>query len=234
MTSKLRKKLALERPIFESFEEENPQNFPSDDEENSQDLPSFKSVIFKPKEDQNLFFDAEKGQFVNVDNFAFANSTNHFESETSSSSLALLDSKILDETSILDDSKIIVEELKKNLDSSSSQPNSLDASFEDSKPKIIKSPRDRNKSPPKRKTSLQKIQKLPSKSSSEDSSQTSKFSKNVAKNPGNSPVAKKLNLDKNFRKLGQNKSHSANNLHKLSVKDYHESFQLRRNSVNTT
>ena len=46
---------------------------------------------------------------------------------------------------------------------------------------------------------------------------------NVAAQPGQ--VQKRLNLDKNCKKLGRNKSHSASNLHKLSVKDYHESFQ---------
>ena len=50
--------------------------------------------------------------------------------------LPWLDSRILDETSTtnnLDDSKMIVEELKRNIEecaSSSSQPNSLDVSFD--------------------------------------------------------------------------------------------------------
>ena len=98
-----------------------------------------------------------------------------------SSSLALLDSRILDETCTnLDDSKMIVEELKRHIDcgSSSSQPNSLDVSFDldSSKPKIVKSPRE--KTPPQRKTSpslrkfSSKSQNLPSKSFDESTATT--------------------------------------------------------------
>ena len=57
-----------------------------EEEEISQDLPSFKSVIFKgtptpnnQDQSKNLFFDAEKGQYVNVDNFAFTDDGNYFE-----------------------------------------------------------------------------------------------------------------------------------------------------------
>ena len=214
-----------------------------EDDEISADLPSFKSVIFKGDQQQlnDLFYDAEKGQYVNVDNFAFADHANHFEENTpseASSSLALLDSRILDETSTnIDDSRIILEELKRNINeesSSASQPNSLDVSFEDGKPKIF-SPRE--KTPPKRKSSpsMRKLstesQTLPSKTSDDSTSGGKKkfVKKKVAKNAGGqATVQRRLNLDKNSRKLGQNKSHSASNLHKLSVKDYHESFQLRR------
>ena len=79
-----------------------------EEEEISQDLPSFKSVIFKGNNsvvqsletqgNKNIFFDAEKGQYVNVDNFAFTEDIgNYFEtksqSDGGSSSLALLDSR---------------------------------------------------------------------------------------------------------------------------------------------
>lgn len=118
------------------------------------DLPSFKSVIFKKKSsaDDKLFYDSEQCKWVEVDNFAFSDHANHFENNSdNSSSLALLDSNILDETSNVDDSKIIVDELKRNLEeitttttTESSQPNSLDVSFDnvigDARPKI-KSPR---------------------------------------------------------------------------------------------
>ena len=71
-------------------------------------MPSFKSVIFKGNNsvvqsletqgNKNVFFDAEKGQYVNVDNFAFTEDIgNYFEtksqSDGGSSSLALLDSR---------------------------------------------------------------------------------------------------------------------------------------------
>ena len=113
-----------------------------------------------------------------------------------SSSLALLDSRILDETSTnLDDSKMIVAELKQNIidynSASSSQPNSLDVSFDldSSKPKIVKSPREKSATPPKRKSSspfMRKLssesQKLPSKSSEDSNSVAStKFVKKTPK-----------------------------------------------------
>ena len=134
---------------------------------------------------------------------------------------------------------MIVEELKRNIEEcASSQPNSLDVSFDldsSNKPKIVKLPRQKT---PNRKTSpsLRKLssesQNLPSKSfdDSTTSIESTKFvskkkpaKNNVAAQPGQ--VQKRLNLDKNCKKLGRNKSHSASNLHKLSVKDYHESFQ---------
>ena len=111
----------------------------------------------------------------------------------------------------------------------------MDVSFDDKKPKI-KSPRD--STPPKRLNSLRKLssesQKLPSKTSDESTSGERKNKFVQKKKPSNPHLHRKLNLDKNSRKLGQNKSHSANNLHKLSVKDYHESFQGRRLSSGST
>ena len=88
------------------------------------------------------------------------------------------------------------------------------------KPKIVKSPREKT---PKRKTSpsLRKLssesQNLPSKSfdDSTTSIESTKFvskkkpakNNNVAAQPGQ--VQKRLNLDRNCKKLGKNKSHSA-------------------------
>ena len=67
---------------FKDIIEENDEE--EEEEEISQDLPSFKSVIFKGNsaqslEGKNVFFDAEKGQYVNVDNFAFTDDGNYFE-----------------------------------------------------------------------------------------------------------------------------------------------------------
>ena len=140
---------------------------------------------------------------------------------------------------------ILVNELKKYIDADSltedsSQPNSLDVSF-DGKPKI-KSPRDQTK-PRKKSSPLRKLsnesQKLPSRPSTESESsekkkfkQNSKFKSHKKDNQQQAPVVqRKLNLDKSAKKLGQNRSHSATNLHKISVKDYHGSFQLRRTST---
>ncbi len=256
----------LKKPSFDdSFKESSITEEDEDVEEfsTSQDLPSFKSVIFRGQrpdadtgvEKKDLFFDESKGDFVNLDNFAFANSANHFDEDASTtSSLALLDSRILDDTSTtanLDDSRIIVEELKRNLEqelqSSSSQPNSLDVSFDDNAKPKIKSPREVT-TPPKRKTSpsLKKLsaesQKLPSKSSDDSATNSTGGSKYAKKRPSSAVTSKgsskgiqrKLSLEKNSRKLGQNKSHSATNLHKLSVKDYHESFQQQRRLSSTS
>lgn len=170
--------------------------------------------------------------------------------------MALLDSRIFDESKCEEDSKIIVNELKKHLDDAnrntnesfttedSSQPNSLDVSFDTAAKPKIKSPKDkqtvaksRKKSSPLRKLSNES-QKLPSRpetsstpevSSAEKSKQ---FKRNRSKSHNEqyhaAPVVqRKLNLDKTAKKLGQNRSHSATNLNKLSVKDYHGSFQLQ-------
>ena len=247
--------LVLKRPSVENdcddnvIEEEDEIDEEVDD---TPELPTFKPVNLS----KDMFYDAVKGQYVKVDNFAFASHANHFENvlsdDNTSSSLALLDSKIFDETttnSCLDDSKIIVEQLKRNLENQqsddhfcsstneSSQPNSLDVSFDQEKPKI-KSPRGASEKPSKRKTSLRKLSSgeseklLPSKDSSKsNSSFEKKFTKQmVPKSSSSSPLQKKLSLDKSAKKMGQNKSHSATNLHKISVRDYHESFQLRRMS----
>ena len=194
---------------------------------------------------------------------------NHFDEKSTSceetSSLALLDSRIFDEScsKLEEDSKIIVNELKKHLDDAdhnneslttedSSQPNSLDVSFDTATKPKIKSPKDkqavaksRKKSSPLRKLSNES-QKLPSRpetsstpevSSAEKSKQ---FKRNRSKSHNEqyqaAPVVqRKLNLDKSAKKLGQNRSHSATNLNKLSVKDYHGSFQLQsRRSSNGT
>ena len=263
--------LVLKRPSVENYYDENvieegDEDVDDDAEGSSQELPTYKSVNLK----KDLFFDASKGQYVQVDNFAFADRTNHFEddkngivSDDTSSSLALLDSRIFDETttnSCLDDSKIIVEELKRHLErqdsdqfgcsstNESSQPNSLDVSLDNQdnnrKPKII-SPRGQDSSNPLRKqrkkspsssSSLRKLSSgeseklLPSKDSSSSKLSEKKFAKQVQKSASShsSPLQKKLNLDKSAKKLGQNKSHSATNLHKISVRDYHDSFTLRR------
>ena len=257
--------LVLKRPSVETYYDVNvieEDDEDLDDAEPSQELPTFKPVNLN----KDLFFDAVKGQYVQVDNFAFADHTNHFEdkngiiSDDTSSSLALLDSRIFDETttnSCLDDSKIIVEELKRHLErqdsdqfgcsstNDSSQPNSLDVSLDQDnrKPKII-SPRGQDSSPSnalrkqrkKSSSSLRKLSSgeseklLPSKDSSSKLSSEKKFAKQVQKSASShsSPLQKKLNLDKSAKKLGQNKSHSATNLHKISVRDYHESFTLRR------
>ena len=238
--------LILKRPSLDIFEEAD--KITEEDEcETSQELPTFKPVNLSGND---LFYDAEKGQYVKVDNFAFADHANHFEDkcqsgDETSSSLALLDSRIFDETttnSCLDDSKIIVEELKRNIEycsstnDSLSQPNSLDVSFENNQPKIKSSPREakqkRRKSSTLRKLSSES-EKLPSKESS--SSSEKKYAKQAQKpcKLNNSQLRKRLSLDKCAKKLGQNKSHSATNLHKISVKDYHESFQLRRMSAAT-
>ena len=238
--------LLLPRPSLDLFDED---KITEEDEcETSQELPTFKPVNLSRKD---LFFDAEKGQYVQLDNFAFADHANHFEDKCqhsdadTSSSLALLDSRIFDETttnSCLDDSKMIVEELKRNIEycsstnDSLSQPNSLDVSF-DTPPKIKSSPRE-SKQKRKKSSSLRKLssesEKLPSKESS--SSSEKKYAKQAQKQSSqlnNSQLRKRLSLDKSAKKLGQNKSHSATNLHKISVKDYHESFQLRRMSAAT-
>ena len=251
---KMSSDLIIKRPSMDKFEVEEIDKITEESEdETSQELPTFKSVNLSHTAKNDLFFDASKGQFVKVDNFAFASHANHFEdkclhSDDTSSSLALLDSRIFDETttnSCMDDSRIIVEELKRNLDycsstNESSQPNSLDTSLDQDKgrPKI-KSPKDNElKSRPKssrRNSSLRKLssesEKLPSK---ESSTSEKKFAKQV-QIPGNTngQWRKRLSLDKSAKKLGQNKSHSATNLHKISVKDYHESFQLRRMSAAT-
>ena len=239
--------LVLKRPSLDLFDDAD--KITEEDEcETSQELPTFKPVNLSKND---LFFDAEKGQYVKLDNFAFAGHTNHFEDkcqsgDDTSSSLALLDSRIFDETttnSCLDDSKIIVEELKRNIEycsstnDSLSQPNSLDVSFETNQPKIKSSPREskqkRRKSSTLRKLSSES-EKLPSKESS--SSCENKYAKQAQKPcklNSNSQVRRRLSLDKSAKRLGQNKSHSATNLHKISVKDYHESFQLRRTSAAT-
>ena len=259
------KRILIPRPSFDLnvdskiIEEEEDQ-----DDDFSEDLPSFKSVILNPAASlqsptkPNLFYDQKQSKWVEVDNFAFNDNTNHFDEKSLSeetSSLALLDSKIFDESSskLEEDSKIIVTELRKQIDDAnesitttedSSQPNSLDVSFE-TKPKI-KSPRDSATKPRKKSPSLRKLsnesQKLPSRpeTSTPESSEKKRFKQHKAKCPkkdsqqSTAPggVQRKLNLDKSARKLGQNRSHSATNLHKISVKDYHGSFQLQRTPSN--
>ena len=104
----------IKRPSLDISDDKNiiEENYEGEEEEEeeeiSQDLPSFKSVIFKGNNsvvqsdetqgNKNIFFDAEKGQYVNVDNFAFTEEIgNYFEtksqSDGGSSSLALLDSR---------------------------------------------------------------------------------------------------------------------------------------------
>ena len=113
MSSKVNS-LKIKRPSLDISDDKNiiEENYEGEeeeeeDEEISQDLPSFKSVIFKggnsvvqslDSGNKNVFFDAEKGQYVNVDNFAFTEDIgNYFEtksqSDGGSSSLALLDSR---------------------------------------------------------------------------------------------------------------------------------------------
>ncbi len=274
-----------------------------DDNDISEDLPSFKSVIYtgtstnnskkcsdKTNNEGDLFFDSQQCKWVKVDNFAFSEGENHFE-KSDTSSLAILDSKILDEEGmsshndndeqtkqILDD---FFESVRRNdnqpdpdpgnlsnrsgYTNSSSQPNSsLDVSFDDGKhqrPKIHStSPREVT---PPRKFSLRKLSSkeevLPSRTPREDfvtgggavssSSSSSMANNNNSKIPRfvrrqrksgstSSPVQKKLGgsqmntmIDRSAKKLGQNRSHSATNLNKLSVRDYHGSFQLRRRSA---
>ena len=93
--------LIIKRPSLDVPEDKCQKDIIEEEEEEEEDitddLPSFKSVIFKGNSNNDLFYDAEKGEFVNVANFAFANSINHFEDNKSvsegSSSLALLDSR---------------------------------------------------------------------------------------------------------------------------------------------
>ena len=116
MSSKVNS-LKIKRPSLDISDDKNiiEENYEGEEEEEeeeeeeiSQDLPSFKSVIFKGNNsvvqsletqgNKNVFFDAEKGQYVNVDNFAFTEDIgNYFEtksqSDGGSSSLALLDSR---------------------------------------------------------------------------------------------------------------------------------------------
>ena len=204
------------------------------------------------------------------DNFAFNDNLNHFDEKSTSceetSSLALLDSRIFDESKLEEDSIIIVNELKKHLDDAnrnnesfttedSSQPNSLDVSFDTAAKPKIKSPKDkqtvaksRKKSSPLRKLSNES-QKLPSLKSPKTSitpevssaEKSKQFKRNRSKSHNYEQyqaapvVQRKLNLDKSAKKLGQNRSHSATNLNKLSVKDYHGSFQIQsRRSSNGT
>ena len=81
--------LRIQRPSLDIsdatnvIEEDDEDEDDDDEEEISQDLPSFKSVIFKGTQlqnqgDKNLFYDAEKDQYVNVDNFAFTEDGNYF------------------------------------------------------------------------------------------------------------------------------------------------------------
>ena len=291
--SSSRRKAVLQRPpsLDELDEKDWVENEEEEEEEVSEDLPSFKSVIYRASNSNNnssirearsqkqtgdLFFDSQKCKWVKVDNFAFSESENHFE-KSDESSLALLDSKILDEAAdsnteentnqILDDFFESVRRTNVQEDhvapqdlnnksattystNSSSQPNSLDVSFDDNhqKPKIhSQSPREVT---PPRKTSLRKLSSkeevLPSRtprgdfvpsSSTSSSLVSSKIPKFVQKRKdsthSNSPVQKRVmgQIDRSAKKLGQNRSHSATNLNKLSVKDYHGSFQLRRRST---
>ena len=101
---------------------------------------------------------------------------NHFDEKSTSceetSSLALLDSRIFDESKCEEDSKIIVNELKKHLDDAnrntnesfttedSSQPNSLDVSFDTAAKPKIKSPKDKQTVAKLRGTNASVTQKL--------------------------------------------------------------------------
>jgi hypothetical protein len=262
-------KIHLDRPRLDEINEiDSLEN--SEEEEEDLSLPSFKSVIFRNQNlkklnnaEENLFFDSEKCQWVKVDNFSFAQNSNHFEENSETSSLALLDSKILEETTEFDDSKIILDQLQKNLQdfsegdsfttTSSSQPNTslnvsldsqnqINSSSSNPRPKIRQtSPRSSIDKCPKNLRKLSKNESqnvLPSRTSPNTTTTTtttsetgSKYARNsVRGSKKSSPIEKKLSLEKTAKKLGRNLSHSATNLNKLSVKDYHESFQLRRMS----
>lgn len=238
-----------------------------EEEEEDEDLPSFKSVVFKsPRkqqptaDDQSMFYDSQSNVWVKVDNFAFAERTNHFNNEssiisetTSSSSFALLDSKCLeddlDNTTMADFEKQFAAAVKNNQKTkkpilhspASSQPTSLDTTISDdschSKPKI-RSPRDiaNVKSGGKlRKISDEMATALPSRSNPptpreaavehKTSSKIPRYVRNAASTTNRGcPVERRVKQsqwDRSAKRLGHNRSHSASNLSRLSVRDYH-------------
>jgi len=158
----MNKRILIPRPSIDHHEDAFKIVEEEDEDDLSEDLPSFKSVILKPtnaQTEQNLFYDQQQSKWIELDNFAFNDNLNHFDEKSTSceetSSLALLDSRIFDESKCEEDSKIIVNELKKHLDDAnrntnesfttedSSQPNSLDVSFDTAAKPKIKSPKDK-------------------------------------------------------------------------------------------
>ena len=213
-----------------SMDKQDPILDESEDEED-EDFPSFKSVVFKP--DSNLdsakiftsqpktapeyFFDESSKRMVEIDNFSFPQDSNHFmpngDNVSSDSSLALLDSNCLAAPADPYDIMAMGNSEKPKILSPHSSKNTSFSS-EDSYTNKLQNPIRRK---------LSEEEALPSRSNGLAlKSRIPRFQKSHRSHSSSSPVQRKIDEKKpSNSKLAKTRSHSASNLSKISVIEYH-------------